>query len=50
MRARRWLASRSFCDNLYEDDISVERGLLLNLLEAARRAGADADRIDILLA
>jgi hypothetical protein len=43
------VALEILCDNLYEDNISVERRLLLNLLDAARRADVDTHRIDTLL-
>jgi hypothetical protein len=38
------------CDNLYEDEISVPRGMPLNLLAAAQRMDLDTKRIDRLLA
>jgi hypothetical protein len=37
------------CENLYEDDIAVERRLLLQLRDAAQKAGADPKHVDPLL-
>jgi len=43
------IAYETLCENLYEDDIVVARGLLSSLRAAAQRAGADVALIEILL-
>jgi hypothetical protein len=43
------IAYETLCENLYEDDIVVARGLLSSLRAAAHRAGADVALIEILL-
>ena len=43
------IAYEALCENLYEDDIVVARGLLSSLRDAAQRAGADVALIEILL-
>jgi len=43
------LAYETLCENLYEDDIVVERGLLSSLRAAAQLAGANVALIEALL-
>lgn len=40
------VACEVLCENLYEDDFGVARGLLSSLRVAARRAGADVALIE----
>jgi hypothetical protein len=43
------VAYEVLCDNLYEDDITVPRALLVTLRDAVKQVSADPARVDALL-